>query len=615
MNNNNNNLLEEIIGEKVNQLNNKLEECNKNQNYKEFNQYKDLIAKSKEIGNKICNLMQERDEAVKKEDYDKAIELKSYIDTLKLQIYNLGEKRNSSVKNINSINNNTKYSSNNLNKENDSNIDSKNITQNNSYYLSNNNSKSFDSFNNNQINSNSFNNTKTQISQTKTIDYKLYDEMIIPTLRNKKLNPNKSQEEIDLENEALYTIKIGPLEILEKEQIETYSLLLPFIGEIGLQKLFSEQIPYKLEGITILTSELCKIFVSPNLNLIFIDLIELVSKLLDGKNNSSMLETFKLINQIFQYVKVNRDKIDIDQNLINNRILQKIINFFSVEIEIIRKKAVELYKDIIYLNVLDFKLLINTLISEDIKKKNDSKNSLSTIAILCKLDILKMILKNYSKEITDGLVTKKTFPKKLIIDYLIMNMNSSKNNIKDKCIENIKIASQYFGIEIFKGKLDEKQFEKLTKKDEPYLMNSSNTNKNYLNDEFNNIKIENECSLCMQKIGVEKMENHMKNCPMCCRCRRCKKFVEVKNLTNHRIYDCKYKNDYILCVMCKEAIDKKSYKKHFESKKCNPWKSNFERCPLCHVDIPSTDKGFFQHLMVDGCPIRAQINNTTQQGF
>ena len=98
------------------------------------------------------------------------------------------------------------------------------------------------------------------------------------------------------------------------------------------------------------------------------------------------------------------------------------------------------------------------------------------------------------------------------------------------------------------------------------------------------------------------MNNHIKKCKMCIKCDKCKIFLEIKNLTRHRLNDCKYKNEFILCDRCKEAINSKEYKTHFEKRKCNIYKSNYNRCPLCHKDILYGNKGFYQHLVVEGCP-------------
>ena len=640
-NNNYNNLIDEINGEKIKQLNNKLEESNKNQNFKECKYYKELISKAKELGNKIYNLQLEKNEAIKIEDYDKATELKETIDISKSQLYNLGQKtqrRNSSMNNID--NNNLDINNNSINNENDNNLDNntnnntKYNIKNNSFYLSNNNSKSFDSYNNNRQNSpssyNTYNNTKNKISEIDEKYYNQYDDMIVPAVQ-KKLKSNKSQEELDLENEELYKLELSPLEELEKDKIGNYVLLVPFIQEIGLQKLLSSQIIYKIEGIKILKNELSKIFISSDLNEIIPILFELIANFLEDKNNSLTLKTFELIEQLFQYMNVNIEKININKNLLNficNRIIQKIINYLSDGVEKIRTKATELFLHIIYQNVINFNLLINNLLHKDVINKDNDHYSISPISILCKLSILKHILKNYTRIINCNISTKENFPKNIIIEYLLMNINNSKNNIKDNCREVCILAFEHFGSEAFRNKLsflDKKEFEKLFKiKTLEPMMKSISTNSldGSGNNSKNNSPIKNKknqnqnlCSLCKQDIGKEKIINHMKKCAMCCRCKKCKIFVEIKNLTNHKLNDCKYKNEYKLCNRCKEAIHIKSYKIHVENKKCNPWKSNYNRCPLCHGDIPSNNRGFFQHLMKDGCPTRSEINNTTEQGI
>ena len=623
-NNNYNNLIDEISGEKINQLSNKLNESNKNQNIKETIQYKELISKAKEIGNKIYNLQIEKNEAIKIEDYDKAEELKTNINALKVQLYNLGEKspkRNSSISNFNNNNN--------LSNDDNINLDSQNNNiNNNSYYLSNNNSRSFDSYNKRQMSPNSYNNTNNKISENNVIDYNQYDEIVVPALRN-KINSIKSQEEIDLENEEIYKLSLGPLNELEKEQIDKYGLLIPYIEEIGLQKLLSNQIGHKTEGIYLLIDKLSKIFVSSDLKEIIPILLELISNFLDEKINSITLITFKLIEQLFQYININLEKINIKKkaSFINDRIIHNIINCLSDGGERIRTEATKLYKHILYLNIVDFNILINNLLYKDVHHQNNSYYFLSSISVLCKLNILKDVLDNYSKIINNNLSTEETFPKELIIDYLIMNINNSKNNIKNICREICKIAFELFGSEIFSQKLshlDKKEFEKLFKIESLKTMmksistnslgNSNNNSKHNSPNKNKNVKNAQECSLCRQNIEEGNLINHMKKCPMCCRCKRCKIFVEIKNLTNHKLYDCKYKNEYKLCIRCKEAIHKKSYKIHTDNKKCNPYKSNYNRCPLCHRDIPSSNKGFFQHLMKDGCPVRNQINNTTEEG-
>ena len=142
---------------------------------------------------------------------------------------------------------------------------------------------------------------------------------------------------------------------------------------------------------------------------------------------------------------------------------------------------------------------------------------------------------------------------------------------------------------------------------EPLMNSFTNSNsllisKDSKKSKSNKMINKNECALCKINLGNEDMNNHIKSCKMCTRCDKCKIYLEVKNLTNHRLNECKYKNEFIFCDRCKEAIGTKEYKKHTEKKKCNMYKSNYNRCPLCHKDIPYGNKGFYQHLVVDKCP-------------
>ena len=641
-NNNYNILIEEICGEKVKQLNNKLSESNKNQNINECIYYKELISKAKEIGNKIYNLQLEKNEAIKIEDYDKATELKTSIDTLKSQLQNLGEKslkksssnsfsnKEDNIDDNNLNNNSINENNNNLNSQNISN--SNNNTKNNSFILSNNNSRSFDSYNKRQSSPNSHNNTKSKLVEGEKTNNK-YDDMVVPAVQN-KVKTNKTQEEIDLENNEIYKLNVGSLEELDEENIGNYSVLIPFIEKFGLRHLLSTQTYYISEGIKLLKNKLSKIFVSSELNDIIPVLFELIANYLEEKNSSITYKTFDLISQICQYMNVNSEKIIIDKNLnnfINNRIIQKIISFLSDGSEIIRTKAKEIFIQIIYQDIISLNSLIYNLLHKDVKNKDNSHYIVSSLSVESKLMILKNILNNYTKIINNNLSTEDSFPKDLIIEYLIINLNNLKNNIKDICREVCIIAFELFGPEPFQDKLlilDKRQIERLSKikKLEPMMKAIStnsldNKNKKPKDNSKNNspiknkkLKVYNKCSLCKQNIGDEKLTDHMENCPMCCMCNKCKNFVEIKNLTNHKLSECEYKNEYKLCSRCKEAIHINSYSIHNKNKKCNPWNSNYNRCPLCHKDIPLNNKGFFQHLIKEGCPIKTQKNNSIEEG-
>ena len=450
-----NEILNEICGEQLKYLNNKLLENNKNQNYKECLKYKEIISKVRDLGNKVYNLEKEKNDAVKIEDYDKATELKDEIDKLKLQIYNLGntDKKsqiNSPNKNINesNINNNSTI------------VENINVQNTNNNFLSNNTSKSFENINTsggmspsprtpqkNLISNilserdiNTYNNTQADMNYNSINNYtEDHDSMIVPALLNKMKN-NKSQEDIEMEYEEQKQKersgeKEKALVELTKDQLEQYNLLIPFVEIIGLQKLLSKYIKYKLEGIEILREKLSSIFISAEINQIMPVLLELISNLLED-NNFKSLKTFELIEQLFQYININKDKNLINNDLKNfiiNRIMERIIHFLSDGDKIIRKQAQELYFLIIKQNIINLNSLMNILLNPDIQNINNELYVVSSLSILSKLKIIKKILLNYDLLKKSNITTDDTFPKDLIITYLIQYLFHPRNKIKEKC--------------------------------------------------------------------------------------------------------------------------------------------------------------------------------------
>ena len=629
-----NEALDEICGEQIKYLNNKLLENNSTQNLKECLKYKEIITKVRELGNKVYNLEKEKNEAVNIEDYDKAADLKDEIDKLRLLIYNLGNtgkqsKTNSPIKNINDS-----Y----LNNVNNSTIQENiNLQNTNNNFMSNNTSKSF--YSPNKINNSSgkmsprktpqLNMTLNMISEH---DFNTYnntmhrtnnnslnhDSMIVPAVLN-KMKKNKSQEDLELEYEEQkqkekLEEKEKALADLTKDQIEQYNLLIPFIEIIGLQKILSKYIKNKLEGIEILRNKLSNIFISSEINDILPVLLELISNLLEDYNFKS-LKTFELIEQLFQYININKEK-----NLMNNdtknfiiyRIMERLIHFLSDGDSIIRNQAIELYFSIIKLNVINVNSLIYILLNPDIQNKDDTLYIIKNLGILSKLKIIEKILLNFDSLISSNITTEDSFPKDLIVTYLIQYLFHSRNEIKEASRKVSIIAFKTLGPEIWQIKLSQlnkQDIDNLYKiKDLEPIMNSLvnfnplQISKNSKKNKVNKNTYSNECILCKENLGKLDMNNHMKICKMCIRCDKCKIYVEVKYLTKHRLNECKYKNEFILCDRCKEAINSKEYKKHTEKKNCNIYKSNYNRCPLCHKDITYGNKGFYQHLVVEECP-------------
>ena len=238
--------LEDICGEKLKELNIRLSENTKNQNSSECFRIKECINEINTIAKKIFKLQTQKNDAVKEENFDKAMELKSSIDVLYNQLNridldkkgNKGNKRRNSGKksnsNFNSGNNSFLDPDDNIleeiKEENENEQDYIHI-RNNQKRLSNNsnvsnlimNNELNINYNDNMTNYSSlFNNTKSSdLSKGKIInnieekknpfelndeDFVDYDEVVIPALKNKN-QMNKSNEEFEQENEETYKIK------------------------------------------------------------------------------------------------------------------------------------------------------------------------------------------------------------------------------------------------------------------------------------------------------------------------------------------------------------------------------------------------------------------------
>ena len=689
--------LDDICGEKLKELNSKLSENTKNQNSNECFRIKECINEVSTIGKKLYELQIQKEEAVKSENFDKAMELKSSIDILYNQLnkIDLDKKGNKINKRRNS--NSGKKNNSNFNSGNNSFLDpddnlleeikeeNENEPDNNQNHntkkrlsINTNNSNNTMMMNINELNQNNnnynmtnysslFNNTKSiDLSKGKIInnedrknpfeinDEELvdYDEVIIPTLKN-KVQVTKSTEEMEQENEEMYKIKLGPLEELKRQDLENYEILIEFIDEDGLRKVLSGQYKYKIMGYNILSRKLKDMFADENKEKIFYTLIKLIAQLIEDKKTPLNMDLLEIILNIFEHLNKNINEIDLSREyiyLINDRILSKVILKLNDSSDKIRKKSFDILIFALINKIIYFDLLINSLISNDIKNTHSS----NSFSILSKLDIIQNILDNYNEIINKITSNEEHFPKDLIVDYIILNISSTKKEIKEKSRLLMDQGIDKFGLNIFKQKLMNfklKDLEKLKITNlKPLLDNIKeiNTNLNFTSDytvheSLSKMKLQesgkkksksksksksrgkskekekddnyNKCSLCKIQIGNnENIMEHMKKCDMCYQCKKCKVIVEIKNLTQHRLNECNKKDKFKLCQRCKEAIPIESYEEHVKNNKCNEYKKNCNRCPLCHEDIPLSKDGFYTHLIKHGCPYKLKYKNIKKKG-
>ena len=685
--------LEEICGEKLKELNSKLSENTKNQNSNECFRIKECINEVNNIGKKIYELQIQKDDSVKEENFDKAMELKQSIDVLFNQLNRIDPDKKG-INRTNKKHNSAKKSNSNYNSGNNSFLDPddnileeiKEENENELEYNQNHNGKKRISNNNNNLSNiniinelnpanNNYNNTNysSLFNNSKSIDLSKgkivednknsleldendvvdYDEIVIPALKN-KIQINNSSDELAKENDDMYKIKLGPLEELKKEDLENYEILIPFIDEDGLRKLMSGQYKYKIMGYNSLSRKLEDIFQDKNKEKIFYILIKLVAHLIEDKKTPTNLDLLEIILEIFKNFEKNKKEINLTREniyFINDRVINKIIFKLNDTTEKIRKKSYDIIIFVLYHNIVYFDLLINSLLSKDINNIHSS----NSFAIMSKLDMIQNILQNYNKIISTNITSPENFPKDLIVDYIIINISSSKKEIKEKARLVMEQAIDKLGLNIFKPKLMNftlKDLEKLKIKNlniiidylkqinltlnlsSDYTMHeiitkmksiesgkkksrskSKPKNKSRSKSKEKEDKNENynKCTLCKKNLGNENIIEHMKNCDMCYQCKKCKTIIEIKNLTHHRLNECDKKNKFKLCQKCKEAIPIENYDEHVKNNKCNEFKKNCNRCPLCHEDIPLSKDGFYVHLIKEQCPYKMKYKNVKKK--
>ena len=171
--------------------------------------------------------------------------------------------------------------------------------------------------------------------------------------------------------------------------------------------------------------------------------------------------------------------------------------------------------------------------------------------------------------------------------------NSKKIFLKSKIINPIMNSS------------DNDEKDKEEKNTNNNINQSKETNISPINSER---KKKDFCNYCKKKLKEnEILSNHwISHCPMFTRCEKCNLNLEVQKLNYHRANECKFKNEFKLCNNCKEYLSDYEYDLH-NKKQCYV-KNGFIKCPLCHQNIYDSDIGFYQHLVLEGCPIQKSKN-------
>ena len=626
-NNNNNNLinlygdleLDQVAKDKIMLFNEKLNIAMKEEKYKECKDIKDKIEQVKLLSLEVSKINKEKLNAVYIEDFDTAQECKLKIQNLRNQIdsIQLNENNNIDTKKENEKEEN-KEKQNEENEENNHNLN----------------------FNQSYENSPLPNKTKPKIQFTEE-DYKPYDEIIIPTLRKKKNNNDMNGEFNELnENENNDNNENKDNNEVDKDKLDKYSLLIPFIEKEGVNKLLSNQITVKEIGFGLLKDKLNEMFNSENINDILNLLFDLIINFLEEKNSNTILNTLDLIEKLVTQIQNNYQKINSNKNInyyLQDRYLTIILKKIGDSNPKLSNRAFELLKFFFTQPIYDYNNLLTYLIRRDIKKNEDNTiyHKTSNKIILSKLSIIQYLLELSNPSIKDKLNNSEV---ETVKQYILMYVSHSKSEIRKLSRLLIQKFINVFGENsILKdlNLIEQRELNKL-KQEIPQLkdyieklIGKKETNKNVNNsiskisnnNNTSNLNIKSKspekkekkkekkekkenCIFCNSNLKGLTLDKHIeKKCPLYTNCPKCRKNIEVKRYTHHCLDECKFKKDFKLCQRCKEAIPVNIYEKHLTENRCNEAKDIKinNRCPLCHEDIPPSDKGFYQHLVIDCC--------------
>ena len=419
--------MDKTTSDKIKEL---MEEMNKKKESEEYDEckvIKDKIDKIRKISLKIYTLEEEKKEFANKNDFDKAKEIKINIEKIKklLEFYLID------------------------NHNNNQNDDNKNITNKN-----NNKRKMIMS--------------KSQ-EEIKNNDFIEYDEIILPVVLKKIKRNNITSLNNSGENSRESFDNMNQGEIIEKEDLEEldnkirnkYDLLICFVGEDTLRKIFSKYIYYKEEGFDTLKIKVKEIINeqknTSEANKYIVLLIDIIYNFLDDKHPSIVYKSLDIFSNILEAIeeKSKKSKVSYDFT-ITKKILNKIKEKLNDISKKVRKKASDLYCFMLETDFCEYNTLLIELIENEvynhynkylitINKNNRYKFSLlddynlnnkyevksSKQLIITKMDIFLRVLNNFDDAIKKNKTDKQKFPKNILGNFIIMNINHPKDDVRE----------------------------------------------------------------------------------------------------------------------------------------------------------------------------------------
>ena len=536
---------EDFIDEKMDKetkdkLKELIEEMNtkkENEEYDECKLIKDKIDKIRKIALKIYTLEEEKKEYVNKNDFDKAKEMKFNIDKIKklLDFYLKDKSYNKKI-------------------EEEKNNDNNNL--NNSPLNNINNRKSFISENPNELNNENF---------------IQYDDIIIPVVMKKlkknnnsfiKSGNNSGENSLDSfdnikENEPQ---EKEPLEELDDNLKSKYELLICFVGEDTLRKIFSKFIYYKEEGFDILKIKVKEIINeqknTSEANKYIVLLIDIIYNFLDDKHPSIVFKCLDIFNNILEAIdeKSKKSKISYDFT-ITKKILNKIKEKLNDISKKVRVKASDLYCFMLDTDFCEYNTLLIELIENEVfnhfnkyllkvkRYKLSSNNNLnlnyinknetksSKQLIIAKMDIFLRVLKNFNEAVKKKKTDKQKFPQNILGDFIIMNINHPKDDVREITKDVMVKFIEIFGNKIFNKMqmiIDDKELSRIIHDKLELKIAYENIRKKIIENEKNKINVSNSVDNIFLTNVNKKFKSKNKNSQK-------KELKPIKNVLNGRI--------------------------------------------------------------------------------
>ena len=483
---------EKIIFEKMDQsskeklklLINDLNEKRRMEEYEECKIIKNKIDNLKKLAMKIYNLENYKNQFSAKNDFENSQKFKNEIEKLKKRIDSDDFDINININNskFNTINTDLPFKNNFNNSNNNSNNDTGKV-----FY------KKLRSNNINKMNRNNYNynyNNSIKLSQSQldmlNNSENNYDDVVLPTIQ-KKINTNLSSinlvdnsgnsyeninsnsnsfgavESFNDKNEKFNLKDLPPPEDMTEDTKNKFKLIIDLFGEDIFKKIFSKHIQHKVMGFQELNKEVTESIINikgttQETNKYIVNLINIFFIFLDDRRPMLVSESLELFINVLKGIKgrSSSNKTEYDFK-ITKRLLNRIRNKLNHISRTVRAKAEELYSYMLISNFCEYYPLITELVESDVDnfyKKigmNDrtdlnlgkcinnimSKGGMSNIKIdstkeliVTKMNIFMKIFSDIESHKGNKTLNEKIFPKELVGDFIIINVDHPKKEVR-----------------------------------------------------------------------------------------------------------------------------------------------------------------------------------------